>query len=151
MSRLFLLATAMAMLLPSLALADKKPAADVRKGESKLIPAAQFGEAKSGKCIACGATASDNGNGSLYPDWMGPAPAAQHPNGYGMFGDELRHQLLWDQHECAPDGCIKPVGCGNLWTEIKFIFGSCRQFFGTAESTVGHHRNTINRFETGMR
>ena len=47
-------------------------------------------------------------------------------------------QLWWDEHNCAPDGCPKPIGCGNFWTEKKFIFGSCRQFFGTAESTVGH-------------
>jgi hypothetical protein len=143
----------MAILLPSLALADKKASADGRKSESKALPASLYGEARSGKCVACSAsTPAGRANpDGLYPAWMSPHPMANHPSGYGAFGDELRHQLLWDQHECAPDGCIKPLGCGNLWTEIKFVFGSCRQFFGTAESTVGHHRNTRDRFATPYR
>jgi hypothetical protein len=65
--------------------------------------------------------------------------------GYNYYGYQLRAQLWWDRHECAPYGCPKPIGCGNFWTEKKFIFGSCRQFFGTAESTVGHHYNTTIR------
>ena len=63
----------------------------------------------------------------------------------GTFGARLDRELWWENHECAPDGCLKPIGCGNHWTEKKFIFGSCRQFFGTAWSTVGHGRGTVER------
>lgn len=62
------------------------------------------------------------------------------PVGPISFGDRLR--AAYYEHICAPDGCPKPIGCGNFWTEKKFIFGSCRQFFGTAEASVGHHRKT---------
>ena len=40
-------------------------------------------------------------------------------------------------HRCEPDGCPTPLGCGNLWTEFKYVFGSCRQFFGNDEATEG--------------
>jgi hypothetical protein len=70
-----------------------------------------------------------------------PAQAALMP-GYNYYGRELQAQLWWDRHNCAPDGCPTPIGCGNAWTEKKFVFGSCRQFFGTAESSIGKHYNT---------
>ncbi len=63
--------------------------------------------------------------------------------GHGWFGASLREAYL--QHICAPDGCPRPIGCGNFWTTKKFIFGSCRQFFGTAESVDGHHRGSFIR------
>ncbi|MEZ6143094.1 MAG: hypothetical protein R3B84_21230 [Zavarzinella sp.] len=56
------------------------------------------------------------------------------------YGERLR--AAWYVHICAPDGCPTPLGCGNFWTEKKFIFGSCRQFFGTAGASEGHHKNT---------
>lgn len=70
----------------------------------------------------------------------GPTPWTGYgmPSGYTYYGQRLQVQLWLDEHNCAPDGCPKPIGCGNFWTEKKFIFGSCRQFFGTAQSTVGH-------------
>jgi hypothetical protein len=67
------------------------------------------------------------------------------PPGYQYYGLHLQAQAWLDRHNCAPDGCPKPIGCGNFWTEKKFIFGSCRQFFGTAESTVGHGYHTTER------
>lgn len=70
--------------------------------------------------------------------WAGVAM----PPGYTYYGQRLQTQLWLDEHNCAPDGCPKPIGCGNAWTEKKFIFGSCRQFFGTAQSTVGHRYDT---------
>ena len=73
--------------------------------------------------------------------WVGPV--ADVPPGYQYYGQRLQWQLWWDEHNCGPDGCPKPIGCGNFWTEKKFIFGSCRQFFGTAESAVGHGRGTV--------
>ena len=73
------------------------------------------------------------------PPWVG----AEVAPGYGYYGQRLQWQLWWDEHNCAPYGCPKPIGCGNFWTEKKFIFGSCKQFFGTAESAVGHGRQTV--------
>ena len=80
----------------------------------------------------------------LTPSVIPPGQPPMMP-GYQYYGAHLQAQLWWDQHNCAPDGCPKPIGCGNFWTEKKFVFGSCRQFFGTAESTVGHHYNTTIR------
>jgi hypothetical protein len=140
MPRLILAAAALALLLPADSRADGSRSSN-RRAPANVIPAAQYGAAKPSSCKQCGST-------SLYPPWMHAGESPLHPVGPGAFGDELRYQLLWDEHECAPDGCIKPLGCGNLWTEVKFLFGSCRQFFGTAESTVGHHRNTRERWAT---
>ena len=137
MSRAIAAAAALLLLAPAISLADKKPARG-SKTASDLVPSSRYGEVK--PCQAC------REGSPIYPEWMNPAPILPPVGGLGAFGAELRSQLLWDQHECAPDGCIKPIGCGNLWTEIKFIFGSCRQFFGTAESTVGHHRGTRERY-----
>ena len=77
------------------------------------------------------------------PPWTGPAIDVLP--GYNYYGQHLQWQLWLDEHNCAPDGCPKPIGCGNAWTEWKFVFGSCRQFFGSAQSTVGHHYNTVER------
>lgn len=124
MSRVLLAAACAVLAFPMLAAAaDKKRSAPVSPGE-----------AKPGKCQTCDA----------------PKPAvvpasfatADRP---GSFGRELQARLFWDEHMCAPDGCPTPVGCGNLWTERKFIFGSCRQFFGTAGGSVGHSRRTWAR------
>jgi hypothetical protein len=41
------------------------------------------------------------------------------------------------EHNCEPDGCPTPVGCSNPWTEFKFVFGSCTQFFGSGDATRG--------------
>ncbi len=80
-----------------------------------------------------------------------PAPPSVVVNGQtyvpGTLGDAYsapsRDQRRADwryraaEHICAPDGCPTAVGCSNAWTEFKFVFGSCRQFFGTADSTEG--------------
>ncbi len=84
----------------------------------------------SGGCASCA-----GGGSSAISSWNG--------TGHGLFGSNLREQYL--QHICAPDGCLKPIGCGNFWTTKKFIFGSCRQFFGTAESAEGHHKGSFVR------
>jgi hypothetical protein len=47
-----------------------------------------------------------------------------------------------NRHRCEPAGCPKPVGCSNTWTEFKYVFGSCRQFFGSSEATRGIWHNT---------
>ena len=116
------------------------------------LPAVSFGD---------GRKVSDS-PGEAKPAYFNPAPsavvkpagflAATHtpapwtgvgmPPGYTYYGQRLQVQLWLDEHNCAPDGCPKPIGCGNFWTEKKFIFGSCRQFFGTAQSTVGHGYGT---------
>src|SRR5438105_14210624 len=146
MIRLHLTVAAALVLAPALCLADKKP--DPRKAMPELLPVGSYAESKPSNCKTCGGSSAD---ASIYPAWMHHGSLGLHADGHGAFGDELRSQLLWDYHECAPDGCIKPVGCGNFWTECKFIFGSCRQFHGTAESTVGHHRDTQDRFATPYR
>ena len=64
--------------------------------------------------------------------------------GYTYYGTHLQAQLWADWYNCSPDGCPTPIGCGNHWTEKRFIFGNCRQFFGTAEGTIGHgHKTTV--------
>ena len=76
---------------------------------------------------------------------IGPAQTVwAEPPTYGHFGfgAKLKARLLDENHDCAPDGCPKPIGCGNHWTELKWLFGSCRQFFGTAEAAVGEGRAT---------
>jgi hypothetical protein len=45
-------------------------------------------------------------------------------------------------HRCEPDGCPTPVGCSNPFTEFKFVFGSCTQFFGSGDATRGACYNT---------
>jgi hypothetical protein len=157
MSRLLLSAAALGLLMPAISLADNKPA-DPRKQYADLLPVSSYGESKPSfsnpsprnpsQCKQCGGSSAPD---AIYPPWMSHGSLGLHPDGYGAFGDELRAQLLWDYHECAPDGCIKPVGCGNFWTELKFIFGSCRQFHGTAESTVGHMRDTRYRWDSPYR
>jgi hypothetical protein len=47
----------------------------------------------------------------------------------------LRQWLVNHRHE--PDGCPLPSGCGNAYTDFKFAFGSCRQFFGTGDAAQG--------------
>ena len=137
MVRLFLAAAVLAMITPGLSLADgKKKDRDVG-ATPQVIPASLIGEAKPARCSSCG-----NGAGAIF---LRPGETAMYPNGPGTFGARLDRELWWENHECAPDGCPKPIGCGNHWTEFKFIFGSCRQFFGTAGASVGRGRGTIEQ------
>ena len=128
MSRL-LLAAAVLALLPAVSVADPKKEGDAKK--SSVIPAAMYGEAKPVGCATC-----PNATGQT-------ANAPPNPYEPGSFAARVFSQTWWDRHECAPYGCPTPLGCGNHWTEKKFIFGSCRQFFGTAEGTVGKRYNTV--------
>lgn len=131
MSRLISAAVLLA-LLPTLSVAEaKKYPRPVVKPAGLSVPAS------SANCPGCGPSTA-----SLFPR---QGPLATYQDAGSTFGSRLTNQLFWDQHECAPDGCPTPIGCGNFWTEKKFIFGSCRQFFGTASSTAGHHRGTVER------
>jgi len=141
MSRLSFAAVALALILPVTALADSKKKPDPRKAASPVvIPAIAYGEAKPASYAAPAPV---------------PVAATPCPNGDcgraggrfagGSYGGRLGVFLIDENHECAPDGCPKPIGCGNFWTEKKFIFGSCRQFFGTAGATVGVHRNAVEQ------
>jgi hypothetical protein len=47
-------------------------------------------------------------------------------------------------HRREPDGVPHPMGSGNAWTEFKFVFGSARQFYGTAEASDGVWCKTVN-------
>lgn len=127
MSRQIVVAGLM-LLVPAFSLAQ----APVSPGSSKPLTRAMYGEAKPAQCTNCS-------KGQIIP------VQAEVYAGTGAFGRELQNRLWWDEHQCSPDGCPKPVGCGNFWTEKKFIFGSCRQFFGTAGSTRGTHRNAVEQ------
>lgn len=134
MVRLVLAAAVLAALTPALSLADGKRKNRDVSPRPEVIPASMIGEAKPAQCPSCG-----NGSG---PVFLPPGATAVYPYGPGTFGARLDRELWWDNHECAPDGCPKPIGCGNHWTEFKFIFGSCRQFFGTDGASVGRGRGT---------
>jgi len=103
------------------------------------------GEAKPARFQSQTAPVKTAGFLSLTPGYAPWTGAAEAPPGYTYYGQRLQWQLWWDEHNCSPDGCPKPIGCGNAWTEKKFIFGSCRQFFGSAQSTVGHGYGTVER------
>jgi hypothetical protein len=127
MSRVLFVAGLM-LLVPAFASAQS-----VDPGASKpLIPRAQYGEPKPLKAARA----------AECPNCQGPVQQAQaeYYAGSGPYGRRLQAQLWWEYHECAPDGCPKPIGCGNGFTERKFIFGSCRQFFGNASAAEGHGR-----------
>jgi hypothetical protein len=123
-----LLASCVLALLPALAFADNTKVS-VSPGEAKP---ARF-DVKPAAFVAPPSAPT--------PAW----PYPEMPSGYQYYGLRMQAQIWLDQHNCAPDGCPKPIGCGNFWTEKKFIFGSCRQFFGTSESTIGHGYNTTER------
>jgi hypothetical protein len=138
--RRILFSTLAFLLVPLLAQAQT-PNVKNAAGEVRAIPTVAPGEAKPASYSPL------PGPGPLAiapaPVYVGPIPVAPvgpvqpYP---GAFSERLR--AAYYAHVCAPDGCPSPIGCGNCWTEKKFIFGSCRQFFGTAESSVGHHRHT---------
>lgn len=149
MSRLLFAAAGLA-LLPAAALADPMPFAvpppaqpagpppkPVAVRAQPVVPVGLFDTPKAG-CSSCGGSVIPPGYGGYTGYGTATAPAT--PGGPHPFGDRLQKQLWWDEHNCAPDGCPKPVGCGNFWTEFKFVFGGCRQFFGTGQSVNGHLR-----------
>jgi hypothetical protein len=133
MARLILAAAVLALVTPALSLAQGRKKERDNSSNPQVIPASLIGEAKPARCSTC-----DNGSGGLF---LRPGETV-YPYGPGTFGARLDRELWSENHECAPDGCPKPIGCGNHWTELKFIFGSCRQFFGTAGATVGRGRAT---------
>lgn len=137
MSRVLLIAYSIALVSASVSFAQGKAVEDKSKSTSGVLPIALYGEAKPASCPSCKVNqASATVSSKLYLD---------RPVSNGNYGDYLRHQLRWDEHECSPDGCVKAVGCSNFWSECKFLFGSCRQFYGTAEASIYHHRNTRYR------
>jgi hypothetical protein len=75
----------------------------------------------------------------------GQALAAQRSAGKAdKTNDHQRFKDFVANHRCEPEGCPKPLGCSNPWTEFKFVFGSCTQFFGSAEATRGClHKTTV--------
>jgi hypothetical protein len=128
MSRL-VLAAALLALLPAVSTADAKKDVDAKK--SGVIPAGLIGEAKPVACATCPNATGANANVPVNP--FEP----------GSFAGRVFSQTWWDRHNCAPDGCPTPLGCSNHFTEKKFLFGSCRQFFGSTEGTVGTRYNTV--------
>lgn len=109
-----------------------------------LATSANFAQTKVMHTVAAG-EAKPAGQPNYAPLVNPPGRAAALDSTIRITGATPAERLksMWLDHECAPDGCPKPLGCGNFWTEKKFIFGSCRQFFGTAGASVGHHRKTV--------
>lgn len=68
-----------------------------------------------------------------------PPKAAPHP-AINTIKTHVREWLA--NHRREPDGIPTPVGCGNAWTEFKFVFGSCKQFWGTSDATEGCGKKT---------
>ena len=54
-------------------------------------------------------------------------------------------QTMLNEHIGAPSGIINPIGSGTFYTDFKFMFGSCRQFFGTSDSAPGTVFTPFNR------
>jgi hypothetical protein len=80
--------------------------------------------------------------GWRYRDVYGPNPPAPLvPKKTGFFGRTYDH-FFGPDHRYEPDGVPTPVGAGNCFTEFKYVFGSARQYFGTADASVGHLYNT---------
>jgi hypothetical protein len=40
-------------------------------------------------------------------------------------------------------GCDQPLGCDNTYTTCKFMFGSCKTFFGNGTASQGHGKRTV--------
>ena len=40
------------------------------------------------------------------------------------------YQRLLNSHGLGCASNFNQVGCGNFWSEFRFVFGSCRTFFG---------------------
>ena len=45
--------------------------------------------------------------------------------------------------ENRKNGSEQPLGCGNFHTDSEFLFGSCRNFFGTGISAAGYCDRTV--------
>ncbi len=45
--------------------------------------------------------------------------------------------------ENKKNGSEQPLGCANLHTDCEFLFGSCKNFFGTGISAAGHCDRTV--------
>ena len=69
------------------------------------------------------------------------APSSRRPGLVGRFNN-LVTRATSPEHRREPDGCPTPIGCGNFYTEFKFVFGSCRQYFGTGDSSRGNCSTT---------
>lgn len=104
----------LASLLMVLALASVSKAADEPK---KVVPANYTPTRSAVPASPC----PDGGCAESAP--RGPLGFGKR---WGLFGGSLI-----GSHECGPDGCINPIGCANFHTDFRFIFGSCRSFFGT--------------------
>ena len=124
MPRLPLAAAGLALLLAPAVTSAGGPPGTVPPGEAKPV----------------GYFSPDN------PVLIGPAQTVwpeSPPHSHFAFGARLKARLMAENSGCGPDGCPKPLGCGNHWTELKWIFGSCRDFFGTAGSAVGEGPGTF--------
>ena len=72
------------------------------------------------------------------PDTYKPGPLHRVFAPIHRLGDHVNQKM--DTCNCGSDGCPAPLGCSNFWTENKFFFGSCKQFFGTGNAAEGYSR-----------
>ena len=98
MSRILIVALTFALVPATASFARVRAVGDKTRSSSGVLPVALYGEAKpSSSCPSCKVTqASASEPGKLYHD----QPAVQQDR----YGTYLRHQLMWDRHECSPDG-----------------------------------------------
>jgi hypothetical protein len=80
-----------------------------------------------------------NGNISVYPHGQGECvsnqckPQAVRGKKSKLLPCLQRLCSSCDSCPCGVDGCCAPIGCSNKAAECRFIFGSCRSFFGCYE------------------
>jgi hypothetical protein len=107
------------MMAPGLAVAQGPEVVPVP--DANYLPPSLYGEAKPAKFPSSGRPNAHLGDLTVVPrTFKNPMFEATHV-----------------RHINAPDGCPSPLGCGTAYTEFKFVFGSCRQFFGTGGSAPG--------------
>ncbi|WP_020475279.1 hypothetical protein [Zavarzinella formosa] len=96
--------------------------------QSNVLPPAMYGEAKPAKFPSSNRPNAHLGDPTLVPQIMSEP-----------------YQSIYNRHINAPHGTPTPIGCSTFYTEFKFVFGSCRQFFGTGDSTPGTVFTPYNR------
>ena len=96
-------------------------------------------------CTTCGDSAVAKKPGFLKSMFKKPACAACDDGSAGGGGilKKILKRIACPDGKCGEKGCNNPQGCGNLYTECKFLFGGCRDFFGTDAASAGHLHRTV--------
>ena len=118
------------LLVPGLAAAQQPVPTSISSAPAvvETLSPAEYGLAKPAKFPSSNRPNAHLGDPTIYPQ---------------TFKEPFQSKL--NRHINAPSGCDNPLGCGNLYSEFKFLFGSCKQFFGTGESAPGTVFTPTNR------